>query len=141
MHTAAPSSISFPPQQRQGEETAAPKSSLRTSLERRTAKLLEIRANPKAIPIELELCKRSVLHWFDHWAWTYNPKLATQAGEIPHRPFDLFPRQREMLKWLEARVTAREDGLLEKSRDIGFTYGAGGFALHRWLFVPGFKTT
>lgn len=56
-------------------------------------------------------------------------------------PFDLFPRQEELLRFLNGRLIARSDGIIEKSRDIGFTWVAAGFALHRWIFVPGFKTT
>ncbi|HEX2753736.1 MAG TPA: hypothetical protein VHP34_11650 [Alphaproteobacteria bacterium] len=39
------------------------------------------------------------------------------------------------------RVDAGEEGLVEKSRDTGATYLTAGFALHQWLFVPGFKAT
>jgi phage terminase large subunit len=45
------------------------------------------------------------------------------------------------VRWLEGRVTASEEGLVEKSRDVGWTWVAAGFALHKWLFAPGFKTT
>lgn len=86
------------------------------------------------------MCRRSVKHWFHWWAWTYNPK--NIGTEVPaHLPFDLFPRQLELLDFFEARLAASEDGLIEKSRDIGFTWLAGGLALHRWRFHPGFKTT
>lgn len=34
-----------------------------------------------------------------------------------------------------------EEGLLEKSRDVGATYLCAGVALHHWMFVPGFKAT
>jgi phage terminase large subunit len=102
-------------------------------------RLLEISRSQRTQSIELELCRRDVLYWFANWAWTYDPRAAEQG--TAHIPLDLFPRQIEMVKWLDARVAMREDGLLEKSRDIGFTWVAGGYALHKWLFQPGFKTT
>lgn len=88
------------------------------------------------------MCRTNELHWFDWWAWTYNPNLVNEDGSaaISHLPFDLFPRQRELVRWLAARIVAREDGLVEKSRDIGFTYIVGGFALHRWRWRDGFKS-
>lgn len=55
-------------------------------------------------------------------------------------PLALFPRQRELLRFLDAKVAAREDGLVEKSRDIGFNWVVGAWAIHKWLFAPGFKT-
>lgn len=54
---------------------------------------------------------------------------------------DLFPRQTEAILWFKERSARKEDGLFEKSRDIGFTWMAGGYALHRWLFEPGYKAT
>ena len=53
---------------------------------------------------------------------------------------DLYPRQEELLAFLDAKVLAEEEGLVEKSRDIGFTWTVGGWALHKWIYVPGFKT-
>jgi len=88
------------------------------------------------------MCRRNVLHWFDNWAWTYDPRAANETPKRPsYMPFDLFPRQRDMVRFLDARLAGREDGLIEKSRDIGFTWVAAGYALHKWLFVDGFKTT
>lgn len=114
--------------------------SLRQSIERRLVHLAQLSTSPAAIPVELEMCRRSVHRLFNDWFWTYDPRLA-HGGRPAHVPLDLFPRQVELINFLEARVAAREDGLVEKSRDIGFTWIAGGFALHRWRFVPGFKTT
>ena len=102
-------------------------------------RLWETSLSQRTQSIELELCRSDVLHWFANWAWTYDPRSAEQGNA--HIPLDLFPRQVEMVRWFDARIAGREDGLLEKSRDIGFTWVAGGYALHKWLFVPGFKTT
>lgn len=98
--------------------------------------------NPSLIPFELATCSQDIIHWFDWWAWTYNPNLVNPDGSaaIAHLPFDLFKRQREFVLWMQARIRAREDGLAEKSREIGFTYMTGGVALWHWLFVPGFKS-
>lgn len=38
-------------------------------------------------------------------------------------------------------MDANEEGLVEKSRDVGVTYLCAGVALHRWLYRPGFKAT
>ncbi len=112
---------------------------LHASLVRRTIRLQECNADPTRRAIELELCRRDPVYWFNTWCWTYNPKNA--GTSVPaNLPFDLFPRQEEMIRWLEERLRQKEEGLIEKSRDIGFTWLMGGFALHHWLFVSGFKT-
>lgn len=59
----------------------------------------------------------------------------------PFVPFILWPRQREMIHFLWDRLEANEEFLIEKSRDTGASYVSCGFALNRWLFVEGFKTT
>lgn len=52
---------------------------------------------------------------------------------------DLYPKQEEAIRWFEQRSANKEDGHFAKSRDIGFTWMAGGYALHRWLFEDGYK--
>lgn len=87
--------------------------------------------------IELAACAADVVYWFNTWVWTYNPKLIGQSS--PWLPMDLFPRQVELLRWIDARSRLKEDGHCAKSRDIGFTWLCGGYALHKWLFVPDYK--
>lgn len=52
---------------------------------------------------------------------------------------DLYPKQEESIRWFEQRSANKEDGHYAKSRDIGFTWMAGGYALHRWLYEDGYK--
>ncbi|KQW79726.1 hypothetical protein [Brevundimonas sp. Root1279] len=85
-------------------------------------------------------CAADPLYWFDKYAWTYDPRLVGKPGGAFVR-FLLWPKQREFITWLLARVEASEEGLGEKSRDVGVTYLCGGFALWAWLFRPGFKST
>jgi hypothetical protein len=113
---------------------------LRDSIERRLLRQRLLSTRPELIPIEIEMCRRDILHWFDWWVWTYDPR-RTEGGDISWLPLDLFPRQVELVNWLDERIANREDGLVEKSREIGFTWVVGGYAAHRWLFHPGFKTT
>lgn len=108
--------------------------------------MARIGLNPDAIAVELEVCRRDIYHWFDSWCWTYDPRRVAGQGltaekGLAHIPLDLFERQRELVAWTEERISLAEDGLCEKSRDIGFTWVMGAVALHKWLFVPGFKTT
>lgn len=90
--------------------------------------------------MELLKCRSDPVYWFNSWVWTYNPKnVGTKTPAF--LPMDLFPRQEELVAWFYERMAMKNDGLLEKSRDIGFTWVAGGVALHGWLFIPGFKAT
>lgn len=78
--------------------------------------------------------------FFNDWVWTYDPR-QTGPGKSPIMPFDLWPRQAEYLTWIEEMETGRREALVEKSRDVGATSLDAGFAIHRWLFRPGYKTT
>jgi phage terminase large subunit len=114
---------------------------LRSAIERRYRRLLEIGTNREAQLIELEWCRQDRFHFFDCWPWTYDPREALAAGLPAHQPFELYQRQRDLLKFLLERIMAREDGLVEKSRGVGFTWVAAGLVWHAWRFIPGFKTT
>lgn len=87
--------------------------------------------------IELLKCAEDPIYWFNTWVWTYNPKLVGSSS--PWLPMDLFPKQADSIVWFRRRSDNKEDGHYEKSRDIGFTWMAGGYALHRWLFEDGYK--
>lgn len=43
------------------------------------------------------------------------------------------------MRWLGEREERQEDGLAEKSRDVGFTWLCCAYALHGWLFRQGFS--
>lgn len=82
----------------------------------------------------MAVCKNDVCHWVNAWCWTYDPR------ETPtDRPFDLFPKQAEFLTWLRDREDNQEDGLAEKSRDVGFTWLCVVYDVHAWLFRSGYS--
>lgn len=88
----------------------------------------------KARQAELERCAADCAYWLNTYGKTYDPRLLH-----PLVPFALFPRQVEFLRWLQEREAAEEDGLADKSRDVGFTWLCGAHALHGWLFRSGFS--
>jgi phage terminase large subunit len=90
--------------------------------------------------VERKRCRDDILYWFDKWVMTYDPRLVGKPGGA-FVPFKLWPKQRDVILWLLDRIRASEEGLVEKSRDVGITYLCAGAALHQWLFEPGFKAT
>ncbi len=91
--------------------------------------------------IELANCAADPVYWFNTWVWTYNPKNVGVPGLTPTLPLDLFPKQEDMVRWFMWLIAEKKDGILEKSRDIGFTWVAGGVAWHQHRFRDGFKAT
>lgn len=112
---------------------------LRTALLDRYMHTQVMRASPRAQQVEREMCRRSFPRFCDKWCWTYDPRLS-KPGKPAFVPFILFPRQLDMARWFDYLLAVGEDGVLAKSRDVGFTWVFAAWALHRWLFVPGHKT-
>lgn len=81
-------------------------------------------------------CAGDVVYWLTRYGRTYDPRLLPADPVIPFVP---FPKQAEFLHWLQDREANQEDGLAEKSRDVGFTWCCAAYALHGWLFRPGFS--
>lgn len=73
------------------------------------------------------------------WCWTFDPRLRPPVPATI--PFLLWPKQVEFIEWLHKRVERQEEGAGEKSRDFGASYMCIAYAIWRWLFHEGFKTT
>lgn len=69
---------------------------------------------------------------------TYDPRKAAKGLEA-YLPFVLFPRQREFITFLDECYVAGEDGLADKSREVGMTWLACAWAWHKWTFGKGIK--
>jgi hypothetical protein len=84
----------------------------------------------------LEMCKRDKLWWCDNFVTAFNPRESP-----PFSPFILYPRQRELLNWVDAMKRDRVEGQVRwacvpKSRDIGATWVLGAInQVHSWLFT------
>ncbi len=74
--------------------------------------------------------------WIEHWGWTFDPR-NPERGLPAMVPFLLFPKQREFIDWVVARWKAREDGLVEKSRDMGVSWLCVAAAAWMWIFHGG----
>jgi len=90
--------------------------------------------------LERAYCEASIEWFADHWVNTYDPK-----GVEKVIPFNLFPKQREFLRWLAMHerqaVETRHDQevIVEKSREMGATWLCCLYAIHGWLFRPGYS--
>lgn len=81
---------------------------------------------------EISKCAADVPYWINSYVQTYDPR------KVPANiPFILFPRQEEFIAWLQEREVAEEEGLAEKSRDVGFTWLCCAYAVHAFLFRNG----
>jgi len=77
--------------------------------------------------------KSHPVEFIQDWVVTYDPRNTTN----PFIPMILFPKQAELIRWLHNKWLDQEDGLVEKSRDVGMTWIAMAFSIWLWLFHPG----
>jgi len=74
--------------------------------------------------------------WFTNFAlWTFDPRPEAKPHDLP---FILWDFQVMLMRWLEERYRNNQDGLIDKSRDMGVTWVTLAWILHKWLFEPGF---
>jgi phage terminase large subunit len=78
-------------------------------------------------PDEFKVCKlyyrQFPADFIDDWGVTFDPRNADR--KLPTIvPMLLFPKQREMIDYILRKWRARENGLIEKSRDAGASYVA-----------------
>jgi phage terminase large subunit len=102
---------------------------------KRLIRLERIRSDPKVLAAHMKFYEQNHTHFIEDWMQTYDPR----KTDWKYCPFILFPRQREYLHWLQDLIDDREDGVVDKSRDMGVTWLCVAKALCLWLFQPGVK--
>jgi len=102
----------------------------------RMARLEKLRADPALLAGVKEFYKDHPVEFINDWGMTFDPR-NPERGEKAIVPFQLFPKQAEFISWLRDRWLAREDGLSEKSRDMGVSWLCVAFGVWMFLFHPG----
>lgn len=105
--------------------------------ERRMTALQRLREDPSLIAgVKAFYADDHPAEFIHDWGMTFDPRMAER--KLPTTmPFLLFPKQDEFIKWLLECWRGRDDGLAEKSRDMGVSWLCVGFAAWMWLFQPG----
>jgi hypothetical protein len=102
------------------------------------ARVLEsLRKDPSAVQAFRTHYAEKPWRFVTDWGVTYDPR-NPERGLPAVLPFVLWPKQIELMQWMDERWRKSERGLVEKSRDWGVTWIAVGYTVARWLFVPGF---
>lgn len=103
----------------------------------RMERLERLRATPNAFKgMKDYYAEDRPAEFISDWCITFDPRMA-EVNLPTIMPFLLFPKQAEFMDWLLARWRGRQDGLTEKSRDMGLSWLCVGFATWMWLFKPG----
>jgi hypothetical protein len=102
----------------------------------RAERLQRIRTDPGLVPGLREHYKANPVDFINDWGMTFDPRNA-EIGLPTVIPFLLFPKQADFVVWVRERWLGREDGLAEKSRDMGISWLCVGIAVWMWTFYPG----
>lgn len=103
---------------------------------KRAERLERIRADPAVLAGLKEFYKDHPVEFITDWGMTFDPRNA-EIKQPTTMPFLLFPKQAEYITWLRDRWLAREDGLAEKSRDMGVSWLCVAFGVWMFLFHAG----
>lgn len=68
-----------------------------------------------------------IMDWMD----TYDPRNPTRKW----MPFVFFPKQLDLVDFLESLDLDQQSGLIEKCRDMGATWVCCAYSVWRWLFI------
>jgi phage terminase large subunit len=102
----------------------------------RANRLSSIRKQPEILKGLKEFYKDHPVEFINDWMMTFDPRNA-EIGRQTLIPMILFPKQEEFVTWVMARWRGREDGLAEKSRDMGVSWLCVCIAVWMWTFYPG----
>ncbi len=104
--------------------------------ELRIQQLKRLRVNPELVLGVREFYKTHPVEFINDFGQTFDPR-NVEIGIDATVPFILFKRQAEFIQWLQDRWQGREDGLAEKSRDMGVSWLCVAFGVWMWIFYPG----
>lgn len=102
----------------------------------RSERLEKLRQDVSMVGAVKAYYKDNPVEFINDWVCTFDPR-HVEVGKEALTPFVLFEHQVDCVNWLVARWRGREDGLIEKSRDMGVSWLCSAVALWMWLFYPG----
>lgn len=92
--------------------------------------------NPVLLASALAAYKNDPVLFINDWGVVHEPRSIGQAGTYPVIPFLLFPRQVDFIRFIHRCFLDQENGLTEKSREMGATWCAVWFSIWLYLFFP-----
>lgn len=96
-------------------------------------RLQRIRQNPEALPALRQFYRTNPAQFIIDWGMTTDPRNLDYGLPVTI-PFLLFPKQEEWVGWILERWRSRENGLTEKSREMGLSWTSVGLACSLCLF-------
>lgn len=106
---------------------------------KRTDRLAKLRADPLALAGAKVYYRTHIDDFINDWGVTVDPRVASK-GRSPIMPMILWPKQRLFIQWLFQRWLNSDPGTVVKSRDVGISWLAMGFASSLGIFYENVST-
>lgn len=103
----------------------------------REEQLLAFGANPKLLDYAHAYYAEHPVEFIEHWMDTFDPRSADRPGGMVSMPFLMFQRQRELIEFVYECIAQKNNGLVEKARDVGATWLCCGASVHLWRYRKG----
>ena len=120
-----------------GPDSGAPfmfPKTLKENLRFRAKLLMRAKEDQKLQAVIKQKVESDILFFFNVCLWTPDPRSA-----LKNLPFITYQFQDKYLNWLEEKYQKQEDGLTEKSRDMGASMMVIGWMLWHWIRDKGFN--
>lgn len=102
----------------------------------RVTRLNRIRANPDILVVMRNYYRSNPVQFVIDWGCTYDPR-HVRRGLPATMPFLLFPKQEALGNWVVDHWKTGQDGVIEKSRDMGISWLTIAIATSLCLFNDG----
>lgn len=103
----------------------------------RQKQLLLFRKNPEFITYAKAYYKHNPIEFICHWCDTYDPRNAADDSKLSRMPLILFDKQKDLVRFIVDMIEHGENGLVEKSRDMGASWVCCALSVWLWLFKDG----
>lgn len=97
-----------------------------------------MREDPSSVPLLKAFYRNNIAAFICDWGCTFDPR-NVEVGLPVLLPFVLFPRQVDCLEYILRKWRGREPGLIEKCRDVGFTWLAVSLACSLCVLFDGVR--
>lgn len=94
----------------------------------RAERLAKLRDDPALLAQVRVYYRDHIDDLINDWGVTVDPRVAAHKRKAI-MPLLLWPKQREYVRWLQARLNGSESGVVVKSRDVGISWLAMGFSV------------
>ncbi|WGO83151.1 TerL protein [Arsenophonus apicola] len=99
----------------------------------RTERLKRLREQPERLKLLTQFYKNNPAQFIIDWGMTTDPRNIDYGLPVTI-PFLLFPKQEDWIDWIMTRWRGRENGITEKSREMGLSWTSIALACALCLF-------